>query len=252
LRNQHGLFGHDRWRDGRAAGPFLGNVMAKPATKPDRAPRLQPAVRERLIIDGAIRYFSANGWIGTTAGLARDLGIAQALLFRYFPTKDALIQRIYEEIEQHLFNPDWTALIEDETRPLQNRLVAFYQDYVAQVGTKDRFRLFLHESLACEDGHDTRYYGLMRRTIFAAMVRALRRDAGLSTAAPLTEAEYELVMSLHGMIQGLALRRWVYRPRLTGNVDKLVEQKVAIFLGGVRTLVGASPRKPTTKRKAKG
>lgn len=46
----------------------------------------------------AIRYFAEFGFAASTRGLARRAGITQPLLYRYFPTKDQLIQRLFEEL----------------------------------------------------------------------------------------------------------------------------------------------------------
>ena len=59
--------------------------------------RLSRKEREQQIIDGAVRYFAEVGFGGQTRELARRLGISQSLLFRYFPTKDDIVKRVYEE-----------------------------------------------------------------------------------------------------------------------------------------------------------
>jgi len=60
--------------------------------------RLVPAEREQMIVAEAIRFFAEFGFSAPARALARRLGITQPLLYRYLPTKDHLIQRLYEEL----------------------------------------------------------------------------------------------------------------------------------------------------------
>ena len=71
--------------------------------------RLQPFDRERLIVEAAVRFFAENGFEGQTRKLAASLGITQPLLYRYFPSKEALIERVYQEVFIGRWNPDWEA-----------------------------------------------------------------------------------------------------------------------------------------------
>jgi hypothetical protein len=53
--------------------------------------RLTREAREKLIVDGAVRFFAEVGFGGQTRELARQLRMSQSLLFKYFPTKVDLI-----------------------------------------------------------------------------------------------------------------------------------------------------------------
>src|SRR5688572_31775125 len=59
--------------------------------------RLDPRRREQEIVEGAILYFSEVGFSGSMRDLAARIGISHALLFRYFPTKEALVDRVRSE-----------------------------------------------------------------------------------------------------------------------------------------------------------
>ena len=60
--------------------------------------RLGRDERERLIVEGAVRFFAEEGFEGQTRRLAARLGITQPLLYRYFPSKRALVERVYQEV----------------------------------------------------------------------------------------------------------------------------------------------------------
>lgn len=203
---------------------------------PPASRRLKPAERERLILDEAKRYFSERGLNGGTEELAQRLGVTQPLLFRYFPTKIAMIERMFREIEASAFNPGWVAMIADESVPLEERLVAFYTDYFERVMTKDNFRLFLYGGLAWPDRSTHRYYGDMRRLIYPAIARAIRASLppGVRAKGRVTDRELELVLTLHAMIYHLGVRRWVFSIPLKGRIADLIRLKVVVFLRGVR------------------
>ena len=86
--------------------------------KTRRRKRLAAADRERQILIGAIRYFAEVGFNGQTRQLAERLGITQPLLYRYFPTKRDLIERVFGEVFLKRMDPGWGALITDRSRPL--------------------------------------------------------------------------------------------------------------------------------------
>ena len=60
--------------------------------------RLQPQDREKQILDAAIEFYSEVGMRGTTRELATRLGVTQGLIYRYFPDKEALINRVYDAV----------------------------------------------------------------------------------------------------------------------------------------------------------
>lgn len=206
-------------------------TKTKVATRPRR--RLQPAERRQLIIDEATKYFAEEGLASSTEELARRLGVTQPLLFRYFRTKDALIQAVYDEFEKKIGNREWLRLLRDRSRPLHDRLVAFYLDYVERVFSRHHFRLFLQANLARRLPDVDRYYGLMQRMIYPALARELRFEFAPDRAGRVTKRELEIAHNLHAMMYHMALRRWGFGTPLLEPVPDLVEVKVRLFLGGV-------------------
>ena len=210
---------------------------AKKKVPPKTPRRLKPAERERLILDEAKRYFAERGLSGGTEELAQRLGVTQPLLFRYFPTKAAMIERIFRDIEVNMFNPDWPKLIGDTALPIEERLYRFYRDYFNRVLTRDHFRLFLYAGLAWTGRRTTRDHSRMRGEMYPASARAIRAEISpqASPTARITKVEMEMVQSLHAMMYHLAVRRWVFGPPIQMKNDEMIRLKVAIFLGGVRS-----------------
>ena len=93
--------------------------------------RLALEVRERQIVLKAVDHFATHGFSGSTRELARQLGVTQPLLYRYFPSKEALIDRVYEEVYQ--WDTGWEKLIKDRSVPIQERMVRFYSSYAVVI-----------------------------------------------------------------------------------------------------------------------
>ncbi len=91
-------------------------------------PRMLPEQRERAIVREAVALFAEQGFGAQTRELAARLGITQPLLYRYFPSKEALIERVYEEVFLRRWDPSWEDLLDDEEIPLEQRLTTFYQN----------------------------------------------------------------------------------------------------------------------------
>jgi AcrR family transcriptional regulator len=196
--------------------------------------RMAAEDREELILRGATAYFAEQGLSAGTIELATRLGITQPLLYKYFPTKEALIERIYERLLSRNWNPTWEIRIEDQSVPLRQRLHDFYVEYMTTVLTYEHVRLFLFSGLSHND-YNARYYSVLTRRVLERIARALRRDyGGADTSRSVRQSELEVVQSLHAAIYHVAFRRWVHGEPMKGDMSKIVEQKIDLFLDGAR------------------
>jgi AcrR family transcriptional regulator len=194
--------------------------------------RLSPVDRERQIIDGAIAYFAEAGFSGQTRELSKRLGITQPLLYRYFESKQALIDRVYETVFAGRWDPSWIGLLQDRSLSLRERLVEFYRRYSEATYRPDWIRIYMHAGLS-SPALNRRYIQLVRRELMPVYCRELRHHCGLAdTAAPVTEQEIEFVWSLHGGIFYQAMRRHVYRTRMKVEFMTHVGFAVDTFLEG--------------------
>ena len=195
-----------------------------------RSRRMTAKDREDSILRGATAYFAENGLNAGTIELARRLGIAQALLYRYFPTKEALIERVFEGMAQH-WKPGWEALLEDTGIPARERLKLFYVDYAASVLSYEHVRLFLFSGLT-KNSYNARYYELIADRILRRVAMALRLEYGSGRRGPVTPEELELAQSLHAAVYHVAFRRWVHGEPLPDDLTGLISRKVDVFLDG--------------------
>jgi AcrR family transcriptional regulator len=217
---------HDR--RSRAARP-VKDVPAQ--ARPRR--RMNAEDREELILREATVYFAEQGLSAGTIELARRAGITQPLLYKYFPTKEALIERIYERLIPQNWNPAWDLMLEDEAIPLRRRLKDFYTEYATKVLTYEHVRLFLFSGLSRSE-FNARYYEVLTRRILERIARALRHEYGEPRRGRgVTRAELEIVQSLHAVVYHLAYRKWVHNEPM-GDLTEPVNRKIDIFLDGAK------------------
>jgi AcrR family transcriptional regulator len=204
---------------------------AKRLTRVPQA-RLSPAEREKQIIDGAIAYFAEVGFSGQTRELSHRLGITQPLLYRYFANKQELVERVYQTVFEGRWNPDWIALLQDQNRPLRERLLEFYRRYSEATYQPDWIRIYMYAGLSNPELNQ-RYIKLIRRELMPVMCRELRRYCGIKdVSAKVSDEEMEYVWSLHGGIFYYAVRHHVYKVELSVGLMEKAAFAIDNFLAG--------------------
>lgn len=202
-------------------------------SKPPQKRRMSPDEREQEIVRAAVLFFAEFGFEGQTRELAKRLGITQPLLYRYFPNKDALVERVYQDVFLRRWNPFWEETVADRSKPLEERLQAFYRDYSRAIVTYEWVRLFMFSGLKGLD-FNTRYLELLRSRIFNLIVQELREAHGGPTPEthPATPMEIEAIWGLHASIFYLGVRKFIYNLPVD-DIQKVVEVEVKVFLSGV-------------------
>jgi AcrR family transcriptional regulator len=107
-----------------------------------------------------------------------DLGVTQALLYRYFPSKQALIERGPRRVlRRQSLGRGWDTLLADRKLPLVERLVRFYEAYRRRSSAVS-IKLWVQAGLS--GAHVAgRYSGKLTRRVLAPIIRELRREAGV-------------------------------------------------------------------------
>src|SRR5687767_2378659 len=126
-------------RDRRAAEPGSGSQDQSPRR------RMPAAVRRMTMALGAADFLAANGFEASTRDIAEALGVTQALIYKYFKSKEALIDEALAAAFGDRLGGSADRLY-DTSRPFADRLADFYVSFVA--GTSEtRMRLFMRAAL---------------------------------------------------------------------------------------------------------
>jgi len=199
--------------------------------------RLKREDRDREIAAAAVAFFAEVGFGGDTRELARRLGVTQSLIFRYFPSKAALIERVYQEVYVGRWNPYWETIIADRSVSLQDRLVRLYKDYARTSLTHDWVRIFMFSGLNGED-INTRYLKFLRSRILEPIALEFRAEMGLPdhTVVPLTEGEVELAWGINARVFYLGQRRWIFNMPLEMDIDTIIEHTITSFISGAQAV----------------
>ena len=82
----------------------------------------EPEVRKQEILDTALKLFGENGYEKTSiADIAKAIGVAQGLCYRYFPSKEALFDRAIDQYADVLVAP-FACFVKDEQRSLRQMI----------------------------------------------------------------------------------------------------------------------------------
>lgn len=190
-----------------------------------------------MIIDEAVRFFADFGFEGQTRELARRLGVTQPLLFRYFKTKEDLIERVYQEVYLSRWDTRWESLLADRSQPIRARMIDLYCAYWQVVSRYEWVRIFMYSGLKGASLH-RRYLTMVRERIFVPLCVELRAHFGFGDARPgeITEPEIELVWGLHASVFYIGVRKQIYGLPVPENVTEQITDIVDSFLHGARPI----------------
>lgn len=197
---------------------------------------LSKEVRRAQILHGAIGFFAEEGLSGQTRELSVRLGITQPLIYRYFPSKQHLLDAIFEELFIKRWDTNWKHLITDPALPLEDRIARFYRDFDQAILSREWVRLFIHSGLGGFKYNQMVFKRLMR-DVFRPLCVEIRKRYGYPPATPakITRHEIELVSELHGVVFYHRMRQHVYGLLVKTRLDELITN--LLFY-----LDGAAPR----------
>jgi len=209
-----------------------------PKTSAPATVRLSGAEREKHIAQEAVRFFAEVGFGGDTRELAKRLGVTQSLLYKYFPSKEALINRVFEEVYLGRWNPFWESVVRDRKIPLEERLTRHYIEYAKAALTRDWVRIFMFSGLRGED-INRRYLDILRERILVPMAIELRHEFGLPTIdeIPIKSNEIELVWSINARVFYFGQRQWIFDVPIEDDLDDLIRMTIEHFMAGARVVM---------------
>ena len=195
--------------DGEATNGVVVPALTAATRKRMNGKRMSVAERERHIVQGAITFFAEHGMNAQMRDLASAMGVTHTLVYHYFPTKQALLDRVYLEVFEGRWKPEWEALLDHRSLNVEGKLNQFYRDYAKTILTRDFVRILIFSGLTDRSIPD-HFFGLLAERLFPRLVRETRRYRGSRSRAKPTVREHELLMGLHGGVFYGGLRSFVY------------------------------------------
>jgi AcrR family transcriptional regulator len=200
--------------------------------------RLSPEDREQQIVEAAIAFFSRHGFEASTRDLANKLNITQPLLYRYFPTKEALVDRVHDEVFVRRWNPEWEEWLADRSKPLADRLKRYLNDYAKFILRSEWVRIFMYAGLSRE-GINKKYLSRLRERHFIVIARELRHEYDIPAPKNQMEEdeEIELIWAMHSSVFYIGVRKWIYDLPTPKDLDRLINMRVDSFILGVPPVI---------------
>lgn len=197
-----------------------------------RVTRLPRGERHKTIVAAAAHFFAEYGFQGGTRALASRLGVTQALLYRYFRSKDDLIDAVLEALAERRQPPEPSEILEGDP-PLADRAGDLFVAYLGAFDPVD-LRLMLRAAL---DGLDMveSLDGQYRRRLARPTVAALRAETELPDLGqrPMLVGEREMTDALYGSVLFTAARK-ALAPPPEEPYEPAVRLHARLFVTGAR------------------
>jgi AcrR family transcriptional regulator len=215
-----------------------GAASRRQAKRTSPALRLPPAQRKALILARASEFFAEYGLTAQTRALAEACGVTQRLLYRYFPSKAALLAEVYGETIVAPFKAVWLVQLKDRSQPLEERLSTFFVNYYHGVLTRKWLRLFLYASLG-EASMAPDYTQAIILEMLEVIVAEAARETGVSVPRQ-RRIVHEIGWVLHGAVVHFAIRRHIYGLSQEVDEDQVIALHVRSFISGFAATVEAA------------
>jgi TetR/AcrR family transcriptional regulator len=192
--------------------------------------------RRRQLIESALDLFARNGFKGTTTKeIARAAGVTEAMIFRHFPSKQALYMAVLDFKVQSIGLVEW--LKETQNCIDRNDDAGLVRAIMSGIlhGFRDDPRYERVKLFAALEGHEV---GLSHYRQFAIPIFQLLRDYLLrrQREGALRELDPAAVMAaVSGMAQNYAVLTSMFgfnSPDLTD--EQVIEIFTAIIMNGIR------------------
>jgi AcrR family transcriptional regulator len=208
-----------------------------PTERPSTARQRLAAARREQILETALGLFAERGFDATsTRQIAKEAGIAEGLIFHYFPTKASLLTAILEDrLEgRRAFRTRLRPLLDDAGgKPAPKVLRAVASGWLATLRRDEEIVVVLFTAAQTSPEVRQAWQGLIREgTELLTSYLAARVDAGeLKKDLPLETAATMFVSSL--MIFFLT-RRHLPEPEWKEQSEVYARELISVWLEGSR------------------
>jgi AcrR family transcriptional regulator len=195
------------------------------------------AARREQILETALKLFAERGFDATsTRQIAREAGIAEGLIFHYFPTKASLLTAILEDrLEgRKAFRTRLRPLLDDAGgKPAPEVLHAVASGWLATLRRDEQIVVVLFTAAQVNPEVRAAWQGLIREgtELFTGYLATRVETGELRKNLPLETAATMFVSSL--MIFFLT-RRHLSKPEWEKQGDAYTQELISVWLEGAR------------------
>lgn len=209
--------------------------------------RMTAGGRREQILRGSMKLFAAKGFRGTTTReIAQQLGISEALMFKYFPSKKALYRAIIRKRtdgSEEMFFPKEAIQSKDDRQVFRS-----IASYLISKNTDDPTFMRLLQYSALE-GHELskiffESHSMEKTKLLSKYIRQRIKEQAFQNVPPLLAARAFMGMILY-YVQSQEL--YGLKDHFNFSQKKVVDTFVETFLNG---LTGKAKKNGTQKRKS--
>ena len=219
---------------------------------------MSAADRQRQLLEVALNAFSRRGFKGTTTKeIAAAAGIAEAIIFQHFPSKEALYSAV---LELHLETGDeqqWIGEVNDCMESSDDEGV--FRSFIRRILDSYRRDPMIHRVIlfAALEGHEQGLARLQKQFApvlerFVEYIARRQQEGALTNCDP-----HAIMIGLGGMAQQYGLITQIFRaPAPNVSDEEMAQLFTRILLQGVQETPSAEEdssnnQKPQSDRKAK-
>ena len=190
--------------------------------------------RRDQILKGAMRIFAQKGFRGTTTReIARRLGISEALMFKYFPSKEALYRAIIQKRtdgSEEMFFPKEATQAKNDRQVFRS-----IASYLIQKNTEDPtfMRLILYSALERHDLSKIFFenHAVERTKLLSEYIRQRIKEKAFKKVPPMLAARAFMGMVIH-FVQSQEI--YGMKNSFRFSQKKVVDTFVDAFLNGLK------------------
>jgi AcrR family transcriptional regulator len=208
-----------------------------PTKRRPTARQRQAAARREQILKTALNLFAERGFDATsTRQIAKEVGVAEGLIFHYFPTKASLLTAILEDRLQgrRAFRTQLRPLLDDAGgKPAPEVLRSVASGWLATLRRDGEIVVVLFTAAQTNPEVRAAWQGLIREgtELFTGYLAARVEAGELRDDLPLETAATMFVSSL--MIFFLT-RRYLSEPEWEKQGDVYTQELISVWLEGAR------------------
>ena len=169
--------------------------------------------------------------------------IASEHIYRYFPTKQALIQEVYKVVYLGLWNERWDEILIDSRLPLRSRLIGFFDQYTDVIMNSQWLRLYLYAGLRGVEINEL-YIKLVEEKIIKRIVVEFWKQHGLGRPDIIPSTDMETVWILQGGIFYYGVRQFVYNLPVYVSKRDMIANAVDMFIAGYGAMLEQRNKTP--------